>query len=193
MQFGLESLFAPDFKAATAPLYALLSGSVKEVLEQAEEAATQGYAIVKLKVSALPFKIAQDLIRRLQKQFRLRIDCNSAFSLKEALCLFAPYDITSFDYIEDPTYEINSLKEFTHPFALDEAVAQFPSLGLEDCPNFYGFVLKPTLLGGKEGRVPYVDFARRHRLKVVFSPAFESGLGLLQILQLAQAFGVKVP
>jgi o-succinylbenzoate synthase len=191
VQFGLESLFRLQFEPMQASTYALLSGTPDEVLRQAEIAAKQGYATVKLKVASFSIQAAQDLMRTLQKRFALRIDCNSAFSFEEAVSLFSPFGQEELDYIEDPTFETDKLHAFTHPFALDETVTKFHTMGLENCPKLYGFILKPTILGGKKGCAPYVEYAKQHNLSIVFSPAFESGLGLMQILKLAKEFGLE--
>lgn len=191
VQFGLESLDWVPFEPMHASTYALLSGTPDEVLLQADVVAKQGYGTVKLKVSSFSIQVAQELMRILQKQFRLRVDCNSAFSFEEAISLFSPFNPEAFDYIEDPTFETDRFSEFTHPFALDETVTKFHTMDLESCLKLYGFILKPTILGGKKGCTPYVDYAKQHNLKVVLSPAFESGLGLLQIVKLAQELGLE--
>jgi O-succinylbenzoate synthase len=188
VQCGLENLFLPAFSQVNAQLYALLSGSPQEVLRQADTAAELGYSTVKVKISSFPLNTSREIINALQKRFFLRVDCNSAFSFEEAHSLFSPFAPNTFDYIEDPTYEMNRLPEFPHPFALDETVSQYRRLPLESYLKLYGFVLKPSILGGKKGCTPYVDFAKKHHLKVVFSPAFESGVGLVQILSLAKHF-----
>lgn len=188
VQFCLESLLAPPFEAVTARLYALLSGTPDEVLSQAEVAQDLGYGTVKVKVSSFSIEDAQRVLNTLKKSFRLRVDCNNKFTLDHAIALFAPFDPTLFDCVEDPTFEIARLSEFTHPFAIDENVAQFHTFGLTDLSKLYGFILKPTLLGGRKGCTPLMDFAKKHKLKCVFSPSFESGIGLLQILSLAKQF-----
>lgn len=187
VQFGLEQTLSSPV-TVSAPLYALLSGDSKSVLRQAEVAADQGYTTVKLKASSLSLNDCHSVIHSLKERFRLRVDCNSAFTFEEALRLFEPFDKNIFDYIEDPTFELERLSEFPYPFALDETVLQYRKFG--EIPNLYGFILKPTILGGKKGCAPLVEFAKKNNLKVVFSPAFESGLGLLQILSLAKEFNL---
>lgn len=190
VQFGLESALSPLLQA-TAPLYALLSGSDPDtVLRQADIAAEQGYTIVKVKVSSFSRDVGRRIIDRLKSRFRIRVDCNSAFSFDDALALFSPFDPSIFDYIEDPTHELDRLPEFPYPFALDETISKYRSLPLHSYRNLYGFILKPTILGGEKKCAPYIEFAQKHQLKVVFSPAFESGLGLLQILFLAKKFNL---
>lgn len=187
VQFGLESALSPRV-VLSAPLYALLSGSEEEIIKQAQIAVAQGYTTVKLKISSFSLDTAQRIIHHLKRQFRIRIDCNSFFSFAEATELFSPFERSTFDYIEDPIYEIDRLPEFSHPFALDETVLQYASLPVEDYRNLYGFILKPTILGGEKGCRPIIEFAQKRKLKVVFSSSFESELGLLQILSLAGKF-----
>lgn len=185
VQFGLESALSP-YVNLSVPLYALLSGNFQNILEQADLAQKQGYSTVKLKVASFSLEETQHLIHALKDRFRIRIDCNSAFSFEKAVSLFSPFDPAVFDYIEDPTYEWERLKDFPHYFALDETLSQHHLI--PNTPHLYGFILKPTVLGGFKGCTPYVEYAKQHQLKIVFSSAFESGLGLLQILNLAQKF-----
>jgi o-succinylbenzoate synthase len=187
VQFGLERALSSPV-AVSAPLYALLSGDRKTILHQANVALDQGYTTVKLKISSLSLNDSRDIIHNLKERFRLRVDCNSAFTFDQALRIFEPFDKTIFDYIEDPTFELKRLSEFPYPVALDETVLQYRQF--DKLPNLYGFILKPTILGGKKGCTPLVEFAKKNQLKVVFSPAFESGLGLLQILALAKEFNL---
>ncbi|MBS0604041.1 MAG: hypothetical protein JSS60_03275 [Verrucomicrobia bacterium] len=188
VQFGLENALGLPFSATAAPLYAFLSGSYDKVLRQAETAGSQSYTTVKVKLSPFSVEQAKALLKTLQKRFRLRVDCNSAYTMDEALDLFSAFDAECFDYIEDPTFQRDRLSEFHYPLALDETVSHYLTLPLESYPKLYGFILKPTILGGIKGCAPYVEFAKRNKLNVVFSPAFESGLGLLQILFLAKHF-----
>ncbi len=188
VQFGLESALAFPPPKAKAELYAFLTGSPKEILQGADDAFKKGYRAVKFKINSSSKACSTDLLHALKDRFRLRIDCNSAFSFAEAMSLFSSFDPSVFDYIEDPTYEMPRLPEFSHPFALDETVLDYMLLPLEKYRNLYGFILKPTILGGKKGCAPLIEFVKKNRLNVVFSPAFESGLGLLQIFSLAHHF-----
>lgn len=189
VQFGLESALAFPFPSITAPLYAFLHGEQPdEILQQAEAAHAKGYTVAKVKIGSFKMDLAIDLLNSLKNRFRLRVDCNSAFSLDEANDLFSHFDPGQFDYVEDPTYEVFRLADFRFPFAMDETVFDCFSLPIHTYSHLYGFILKPTILGGKKGCAPFVQFAKKHRLKVVFSPAFESGLGLLQILSVARHF-----
>ena len=186
VQFGLESALS-HFQPVKAPLYAFLNGSVEEILRRAEASFAQGYRTAKVKISTLSVDAAIGLLNRLKDRFRLRVDCNNAFSFRDAVSIFSRFEPSVFDYIEDPTRETSRLAEFPYPFALDETISSLP---IDTYPQLYGFILKPTVLGGKKGCAPFIQLAKKHNLKVVFSPVFESGLGLLQILNVASHFGL---
>lgn len=188
VQFGLESAISFPPPQIKIPLYAFLNGKPDAVLQQADFAFALGYSTVKAKISSLEAETAIELLKLLKNRFRLRVDCNQAFSFKEAISIFSHFEPRDFDYIEDPTYEISRLADFPYPFAIDENVINYEMLPIKTYAQLYGFILKPTVLGGKKGCAPLVHFAQKNNLKVVFSPAFESGLGLLQILSLASHF-----
>src|SRR5689334_13628120 len=119
VQFGLESMLQPAYPI-TAPLYAFLNGGPDEILQRAETAFNSGYTVAKVKISSLSSDTAIDLLHNLKDRFRLRVDCNSAFSFDEAVHLFSHFDPSIFDYVEDPTFEMSRLADFPFPFALDE-------------------------------------------------------------------------
>jgi O-succinylbenzoate synthase len=188
VQFGIEGALKPLALPIAAPLYALLTGTPQEVLKQSKRAQHEGFTTVKLKISSFSIAEAQTVIASLLPHFRLRIDANHAFSHDEALTLFSPFSPEAFDYIEDPTHEIDKLCTFTHPFALDEQIGQFRNFSVKTHPQLKALILKPTLLGGIKGCAPYIQHANEQGQRAVFSPTFETGLGLLQILNVAKAF-----
>jgi O-succinylbenzoate synthase len=163
------------------PLCPLFEGTVEEILRRAKRAQEKGFTVAKVKISQLHRKEAQGVLRALQGAFRLRIDCNKAFSVKEICALAEPFD---FDYLEDPTYEVDKLSTFPLPFALDEALG-WPG---ERC---VAVVLKPTVLGS--ALLPWMERAREQGWRVIFSSARESSLGLLQIAHLASRLHVTEP
>jgi o-succinylbenzoate synthase len=191
VQFGLDSLLSSPSYPLSAHTYALLSGTQAQILQQADTAAKQGYTTVKIKIAPFSPKISQNLFHLLKNRFHLRVDCNSAFSFDEALALFSPFEKGFFEYIEDPTYEMDRLTHFPHPFALDETAHQYQALPLPTYTNLWGFILKPTVLGGKQGCTPFIEYAKKHHLNITLSSSFESGLGLLQIAALSKELGLS--
>lgn len=181
VQFALENIRSTPRFPIAAPLYAFLTGTPDEILYKADQVEKQGYTVAKVKISSL--ETGKKLLDALNGRFRLRIDCNHAFSFDDAVELFSPY---TFDFIEDPIFETDRLPEFPFPFALDEHLAMIPFSLMDTYPHLRALILKPTILGGQKGCAPFIEYAQKRNLKIIFSPAFESGLGLLQILFLSQ-------
>ncbi len=190
VQFGLESVFEEGHFPLQVPLYALCQGTPEEVLREADIALGKGHTTLKIKVGLFGVQDNQFVIKQLLQKCRLRVDCNRNFSFAQAMNLFAPFDPALFDYIEDPTYEEESLPQFTHPFALDENVEKAFTSSRSTYPSLTGIILKPTLLGGKKGCRRFIHYAQQHGLKITLSSCFESSLGLLQIVKLAHHFNL---
>jgi O-succinylbenzoic acid--CoA ligase len=182
---GIESALRPRASAFSVPLSPLLIGSAKEMAQAAERLINSGINHAKVKISGLKKEEALSLLQELLPHFSLRIDANRCFSFKEALSFFSHFDKEAFAYIEEPTVELDRLSDFSHPFALDESLLDRPDLPLETFPHLKALILKPTLLGGKEGCQQWI--ARAHALKIspVFSSGFESSIGLYHIAALA--------
>ncbi len=170
--FGIHSALQPACRPRTIPLSALLTGSPREILQQAEEASRRGFTSAKVKVSHLPHHEIRPLLQELSAHFSLRIDANRAFSYAQACALF---DVPC-EYIEEPTYEIDSLAHFPHPLALDES-----ALELNDFPPMKAIVIKPSTIGGYQ---ECLELVQRAGAKVVLSSACESGVGIVSIAQL---------
>lgn len=188
VQCALEYLSAPSLEVSDVPLYAFLNGTCDDILKNAQVVKNQGFKTVKVKLTSLTTSESLLILDHLQKMnFRLRIDCNATFSMQDAHNIFSTVDPNLLDYVEDPTYERDKLDQFPYPLALDETLKENQTFSF---PNLYGFILKPTILGGIQGCTPYIELAKKHNLKVVFSPAFESGIGLLQIVHVAKHFNL---
>jgi O-succinylbenzoate synthase len=187
VHFGLESLFAPRTFPVRVPLCPLLTGSIENILKQARIAAQKGCRVAKVKISSIDPAAIPDLIDQLSQIFSLRIDCNLAFSYAVITALLASCKDPRIEYVEDPTYEMHKLWKFPFPLALDEPLAT----GLpEHYPTLCALILKPTVLGGFKGCRPFIDYAHKHHLKVIWSSALESSVGLIQIAHMATQLGL---
>ncbi len=180
VQFGLESALSP-FQPVKASLYAFLNGSVEEVLHRAEAAFAKGYRSAKVKISTLSVDAAIGLLNRLKDRFRLRVDCNSTFSFRDAVSIFSHFDPTIFDYIEDPTFETSRLAEFPYPFALDETISSLP---IDTYSQLYGFILKPTILGGKRDAHPSCNWQKNTISKSFSAPSLKVGSAFSKFFRL---------
>jgi O-succinylbenzoate synthase len=183
MQSALNALNHPHH-AFSLPLSALFMGNKAQILARATLAKQEGFTTAKVKLSKLSFEEAYAVVETLRNQFALRIDVNRAWSFEDAMQFFSRFPPNSFEYVEEPTYEIGKLTNFPFPFALDESLKE---LNLFNFPHLKAMVLKPTLLGDIS---PFVTRAKQQGLKVILSSFFESGLGLAHIACLAHRLGL---
>ncbi len=135
----------------------------------------EGFSHRKLKLGHLTVEAAVALVKE-QKGAVLRLDCNRAWSLSQALAFASHFRATDFAYIEEPVRTTEELIAFSKttgfPIALDESIG----IDWSSIPTLKAIIVKPTLVG----RVPAVP----KQLDLVLSSAYESGLGLLHIAKL---------
>jgi O-succinylbenzoate synthase len=130
----------------------------------------KGFSTIKLKLGHLCVQDAIELVKNHLGHSTLRLDCNRAWSLQEALEFSSHFKKEDFAYIEEPVQNFEELIEFSKktefPIAVDESI----SCDLTKLPTLKAIVVKPTLVGfiPKDPRV-------------VLSSSYESGLGLLHI------------
>ncbi len=144
----------------------------------------EGFSTIKLKVGHLPIQEAIDQAKK-YKHLKLRLDCNQAWSLAEALHFASHFSPADFDYLEEPLRSWDELIQFSHitkmPIALDES----------DCnerlqiPTLKAVVVKPTC----KGTIPHLA----PHLQLILSSSFESGIGLLHIARIAQHINPTSP
>lgn len=137
----------------------------------------KGFPAIKLKLGHLSIPEAVLLVKDHLGQ-TLRLDCNKAWSLEQALEFSSHFKPDDFDYLEEPIRSEKELVEFSKitrfPIALDESIhsdwTQIPSLKT--------IVVKPSLVG----YIPKFSF----KLNLVLSSSYESGLGLIHIANRAK-------
>lgn len=163
VQFGISSL-QKRLKPIHLPLSALGS--------------KPGFSTVKLKLGHLPLSDAISLVKEHSKHASLRLDCNRAWTLEEALSFASHFKPTDFLYLEEPVKTFEELIAFSQktqfPIALDESIHNNWSL----IPSLKAIVVKPTLLGSIPRVPPHLD--------LILSSSYESGIGLLHIAHLSQ-------
>lgn len=164
-----------------------------------------GFSTLKLKLGHLSIEQAVEYVKRFVGSYRLRLDCNRAWTLDEALSFASHFSPRDFEYLEEPVHTFQDLlrfSELTHfGIAVDESITQFPC---HQIPTLKAIVVKPTVVGVKSS-APYNPRQRAEALYkpmwvareqaplpglkgrspfVVLSSAYESSLGLLQIARL---------
>ena len=153
------------------------------------------FTAVKLKVGRQCVDEDATLVQRVHDQLQphqvLRLDANRAWNYEQATTFAKTIESISIQYIEEPLQAPNELEQFHAetgvPYALDETLTEQSSL--DSFPNCAALVLKPTLLGGRHRIAELAEFGK----PLVFSAAFESGVGIARIAQLASEYSTDVP
>lgn len=179
--FGLESVLTelcdPRIHIPCKK-YALILGTIEEMIKRAEEAYIEGFRTAKVKVGHLNIEQTTELVLSLNNRFHLRLDFNRQWSLSKTLKFCAQFPVNHFDYLEEPVDTWEDLYEFPYFFALDETLRSQPIGEFLSLENFTTCVIKPTL------HYPF-DSLLKTKKQIVLSSSFESPLGIRQIEKLA--------
>lgn len=180
--FGLECALTPYKPPADPfPLWALLAGTPDAIQEKAKRAEHERFGAIKVKVSNLSPSDAERVIEPLIGKFELRIDVNRAWSFNEAVALFSRLPVNAIACIEEPTHELARLSDFPFPFALDESLTELPFSKMVGFPQLTTLIIKPTITGGSYA----LKIIEQLGKKIIFTGAFESGIGTCLIANFA--------
>ena len=198
LAFALSALQTPIVGRLEVPLNLLLMGDRDRVLASAKSVTVSDCDAVKLKVGrgelAADIQLVRQVRELLPERVRLRLDANQAWELEQA-CRFADaLEGVELEYIEEPLRDPNQLEElFARTgirYALDETLLGTGSETLlEKWPHTAALICKPTLLGGRSA----IESLMATGKLLVFSSAFESGIGIARIMQLAAEFSPEIP
>ncbi|MCP5492756.1 MAG: hypothetical protein H7A40_06935 [Chlamydiales bacterium] len=144
-------------------------------------------SIVKLKMGHLSLKEALKVLPPLLDQgIKLRLDFNRKWSLADCLKLSESFPAGSFEYLEEPTRNLETFAKLTHhPIALDESLRLLPPSTFINLPTVSTFVIKPTLQGSVGDCLEIAQMATRAGKNIVMSSSHESGVGLINIIKFA--------
>lgn len=172
------------------------------ILRQVEAKIAAGFAVIKLKIGALPFADELALLRTLRATWpavEVRLDANGAFTAEDALdCLDSLADL-AIAFVEQPVRpgQWGVLAELCRhspiPVALDEELipirtpADRARLLTEVRPQF--LILKPALLGGFAASAAWRAEAERRSIGWIINSLLESNIGLNAICQWTSAIG----
>ncbi|MEZ6118563.1 MAG: o-succinylbenzoate synthase [Pirellulaceae bacterium] len=182
----------------SVPINALLTSDSQYALDSASALAESSYRCVKLKVGRHSLETEIDLVRTVRNHLRqdqtLRLDANRSWTLPQAIRFGHAISDLSIEYIEEPLADPANLETFFAetrlPYALDETLTEASCGSLvATFPQAAAFIIKPTLLGSLQPIQQIV--ADGH--KVVLSSAFESGVGIACLAQIAQHFAPTTP
>lgn len=176
----------------------------KQVFKKIEE----GYRCIKLKIGALDFDAECQLLTEIRDRYHvseveLRVDANGAFSTEEVLeklAVLASFDLHS---IEQPiaagqVTEMASLCANTPlPIALDEELIGVHGLeekkALLDTIKPQYLILKPSLLGGFNASMEWINLAKERHIGWWITSALESNVGLNAIAQWVSTLETSLP
>lgn len=191
LQFALAALDEPAIEQPLeVPWNYLLLGNRESVLAGVESCIDSSCRAAKLKVGreelSTEIALVKEVRDRLPPSVSLRLDANQAWTFDQASRFMEGIGDVDLEYIEEPLEDASRLEEFyaktgVH-YALDETLLSGQSLDL--WPFATALVCKPTILGGRSSVERLVSTGK----PVVFSAAFESGVGIARIVQLAAEF-----
>lgn len=166
----------------------LLTAADPSELRRETERAMAGGACraVKLKVGGRP--VADDLLRvqivarGLSSRTTLRLDANRAWSMREATAFWDGVQTLSIvpEFIEEPTADPTEWAELEAkgmPLAFDETLRHWTPDTFPHWRRATAVVLKPTILGGYDATVQWIEVAHAHNVAPILSGCFESGVG----------------
>ncbi len=201
LRFAADTLCDLAEPVPPVPINALVTGTPRDVMAMVSRLASSPFPSVKIKVGpqlGSPTESAA-LVRRVRESLAagqgLRLDANRAWTLDQAIEFGQGVRGVPIDYIEEPIDDPGQLEDFWQetrvPYALDETLCEAtPAAEIKmRFPHAEALVVKPTLLGG---RTEIANFANLG-IRLVFSGAFESGIGTAAVARLAHEFAPGVP
>ena len=190
LRFALQALDRPIAASTRVPFNYLLQGDHKTILNAAESASRTSRSAVKLKVGSddlhSDIQLVRDVRSRLRADMELRLDANRAWSFSDATEFTRAISDIEYAYVEEPLQDASRLEELYAAsgirYALDETLVSEETLAA--FPTVSALICKPTILGGRSAVERLVETGK----PIIFSAAFESGIGIGRIVQLAAEF-----
>ena len=199
LQFALSSLNPLDKieqepAELSVPVNALVQGSDEQIREQCERLVESNCTAVKLKVRDPSRDVG--LVHRLRSELgvevKIRLDANRSWNFNQAESFLENVRCSDIEYIEEPLVVPDRLEELyaktNVPFALDETLAE-KNVPIDDYPNAVSLIVKPTIIGDLERIEQFAATGKR----LVFSAAYESGVGIARIARLAAQYSSDTP
>lgn len=173
---------------------ALATGAPETWPGAAQRAASDKFRVLKIKIgrSAMEDEVAAlAAASAAAPTLRFRLDANRAWSMEAAVSFARAVERLPIDYIEEPFSSAFTVPADwpAHPgLARDESLwgAEDPS---DPRPPIVAWVLKPTIAGGLVRSLSLALRARRAGCAAVWSAAYESGVGIRMLAELAGAMG----
>lgn len=173
---------------------ALVASAPEEWAERARALAASGFSVIKLKVGRFPMALEVACFRAAVEaapDVRWRLDANRAWSALIARGFAQEVGGLPIDYVEEPVragFALPAEWPASIPVAWDETLQEHEPPPAVPAPVKV-WVIKPTLAGGLARAIRLAGEAARQGIAVVFSSAYESGVGVRMLAELAAATG----
>ncbi len=195
VSFAIESALDPfesDVSDRDLKVAPLLMGDRADILLRLENWDFPWPREFKLKVGrqSVEFDIANTLqiLEILPKSVKLRLDANQQWTFNQAIAYAENIPVQRVSYIEEPMVTACRNEAFFHAsglgYALDETL-QKKEYSYKKTDGLKALVIKPTLVGGLSRYQNWLKQARKDSVRIVFSSAFESHLGVDLIRRMA--------
>jgi len=198
-RFGYLHQVIGESETLSVPVNGLLTANdtLADIIQRLD---FHGFDVLKIKVGAPD--VDSDIrtihsIRELAPNLKLRLDANRQWSLDEAVYFAKAIAGSPIEYIEEPVGDPFDLPKFYAetgcPIALDETLLMphWEEIFPDSTELIRAFILKPTFLGHPATLLNLVNRAQNDGKLVIFTGAYECGVGTGAIAELAAVWGSK--
>lgn len=207
---GNKMIFDTEFYRGEEriPINGLIWMGNKEFMQkQIQEKLEAGFDCIKMKIGAIDFETELSLLNSIRKhyskeQVTLRVDANGAFKAPEALEKLSELAKLDLHSIEQPIKagKIDDMaflcSKTPLPIALDEELIGInrkeKKLALLEDINPQYIILKPSLVGGIQSTLEWIEIAESLKIGWWMTSMLESNIGLNAICQLASYLKVTM-
>lgn len=201
VRFGLESaILSIQAKKEKRNIAELLSKTRKEKIKisaliteknlyETEELISLGYSSFKIKVSSPDQWKIVSLVRDIVgEDAEIRIDANAILSFKDAISFAKKIIQFKPSYIEDPTKELEKIKDFFFKTNLFIGIDKhLEKVSLRYGPHIKAWIIKPGIVGGLTESLLLIKEAEERGIYPVLSNPFYSGIGTSMLIIMASS------
>lgn len=179
--------------AGEAPLSALVSSPPADWLREVCKAVAAGAQTVKIKTKPDGLRMLPDFFQAVEGEIpgeiRFRFDGNRTLDYDQFAAIASRLPSERIAFFEEPLRDAARLPELIRvspiPIALDETLREISPSQLPEYAGAGALIFKPTLMGGWAACQPFAQLGAKLGMEPVISAAFESGLGISMLSELA--------
>lgn len=171
---------------------ALLAGDKETIIKRAQTKLNQGYSIFKVKIGDHSLTEAIEIVLKISEILgenkKIVIDMNRLWTLDQTIEIIRYIKDLNVLYIEDPVHSVDELAEFIKhspiKVGMDEFLEYWSPTIEKICEEYQErivYIIKPSILYGS---ALWNKLNHHPHTPRVFTSAWETGLGLRQILQI---------